>query len=158
MAKEAKYEKLAEKEEMDREVMVELEDRKKVEELKAANECLERDKRKADADAKGDANAKSAKKQCDDMKGNIKNMIMNQRAVASKKIIIMKKMAERKRKAAGGDIETMRMKMAKEAMAAVKNGDATLCDPDTPKADKTKYCNDNFDTDPDANKDCKDPE
>jgi len=31
MAKEAKYEKLAEKEELDREVMMELEDRKKME-------------------------------------------------------------------------------------------------------------------------------
>jgi hypothetical protein len=31
MAKEAKYERLAEKEELDREVMMELEDRKKIE-------------------------------------------------------------------------------------------------------------------------------
>jgi len=80
MAKEAKYEKLAEKEEMDREVMEELADRKKVEEMKAAQECLDRDKRKAEAEAKGAGGAAAAKKQCEDMKGNIKNMIMNQRA------------------------------------------------------------------------------
>lgn len=40
MAKEAKYERLAEKEELDREVMMELEDRKKIESMKAANECM----------------------------------------------------------------------------------------------------------------------
>jgi len=48
--------------------------------------------------------------------------------------------------------------MAKEAMAAVKKGDASKCDPALPKADKVKYCNENFDTDPDMNADCKDPE
>jgi hypothetical protein len=48
--------------------------------------------------------------------------------------------------------------MAKEAMAAVKLGDIKKCDPANPKAEKTKYCNDNFDTDPDMNADCKDPE
>jgi len=62
MSKEAKYEKLAEKEEMDREVMEELGDRKKIEEMKAANECLDRDKRKAEAEAKGAAAANGAKK------------------------------------------------------------------------------------------------
>jgi len=36
MAKEAKYEAAAEKEELDREVMEELEDRKKLESMKAA--------------------------------------------------------------------------------------------------------------------------
>lgn len=35
----------------------------------------------------------------DDMKGNIKNMILNQRAQASKKIEIMKKLAGRKKRA-----------------------------------------------------------
>lgn len=40
MAKEAKYERLAEKEELDREVMMELEDRKKIEMMKVADECL----------------------------------------------------------------------------------------------------------------------
>jgi len=57
MAKEAKYERLAEAEELDREVMEELEDRKKIETMKAAKECLERDKRKAEAEAKGAAAA-----------------------------------------------------------------------------------------------------
>jgi len=48
--------------------------------------------------------------------------------------------------------------MAKEAMASTKKGDGSLCNPANSKAQKTKYCNDNFDTDPDMNKDCKDPE
>lgn len=52
----------------------------------------------------------------------------------------------------------MRIKMAKAAMAAAKLGDMDLCKPDRSAADKTKYCNENFDTDPDLNKDCKDPE
>lgn len=52
----------------------------------------------------------------------------------------------------------MRLKMAKEAMAAVKQGDIKKCDPARTKAEKTKYCNENFATDPDMNKDCKDPE
>lgn len=49
--------------------------------------------------------------------------------------------------------------MAKKAMAAVKLGDITLCDSATrTKAEMLKYCNENFDTDPDLNSDCKDPE
>jgi hypothetical protein len=52
----------------------------------------------------------------------------------------------------------MRLAMAKEAMAAVKLGDPKKCDPANPKAEKTKYCNEEFDTDPDMNADCKDPE
>jgi hypothetical protein len=158
MAKEAKYEKLAEKEELDREVMEELNDRKKVEQMKAADECLARDKRKAEAEAKGGAAAAGAKKKCEEMKGNIKNMIMNERATASKKIAIMKKMAEKKRRAAQGEIGGMRIKMAKEAMAAVKLGNPAACDPESPKAEKTKYCNEAFDDDADMNQDCKDPE
>ena len=71
---------------------------------------------------------------------------------------MMKKMADKKRREALGDIQAMRPKMAKEAMASVKKGDITKCDPEQPKSEKTKYCNENFDTDPDANKDCKDPE
>jgi hypothetical protein len=49
LSKETKYEKLAEGEELDREVLEELEARKKLESLKSANECLARDKRKAEA-------------------------------------------------------------------------------------------------------------
>lgn len=48
--------------------------------------------------------------------------------------------------------------MAKEAMAAVKKGDISKCDPKNPKAEKVKYCNTEFDSDPDMNTDCKDPE
>jgi len=43
---------------------------------------------------------------------------------------MMKKMAEKKRRDAQGEIGGMRIKMAKEAMAAVKHGDATKCDPE----------------------------
>lgn len=45
--------------------------------MKAANECMDRDKRKAEAEAKGSAAADGAKKDCDAMKGEIKGMIMN---------------------------------------------------------------------------------
>jgi hypothetical protein len=38
------------------------------------------------------------------MKGEIKGMIMNQRANVSKKIAMMKKMAEKKRRGAAGEI------------------------------------------------------
>jgi len=48
--------------------------------------------------------------------------------------------------------------MAKEAMKAGKLGDPKKCDPATPKPEKVKYCNETFDTDPDMNADCKDPE
>lgn len=47
LEKETKYEKMAESEELDREVLEEINDRKKVEEMKAANECQERDERRA---------------------------------------------------------------------------------------------------------------
>lgn len=51
--------------------------------MKVANECLERDKRKAEAEAKLSAAANKAKADCENMKGEIKNMIMNKRAEAS---------------------------------------------------------------------------
>lgn len=43
-------------------------------------------------------------------------------------------------------------------MAAAKVGDATKCSPSVPAAEKNKYCNTEFDTEPDMNKDCKNPE
>jgi hypothetical protein len=43
-------------------------------------------------------------------------------------------------------------------MKANKNGDAKLCNPKNSASDKNKYCNKEFDVDPDLNKDCKDPE
>jgi len=49
LSKETKYEKLAESEELDREVLMELNARKRIEELKASDECLARDKRKAES-------------------------------------------------------------------------------------------------------------
>lgn len=85
-------------------------------------------------------------------------MIMNQRAEMSKKIAIMKKLADKENRAGANDIQDMRIKMAKEAMQAAKNGDASLCAPSRSSQEKTKYCNESFDTDPDLNKDCKDPE
>jgi len=39
-----------------------------------------------------------------EMKGNIKNMILNQRAQASKKIEMMKKLAGRKKRAADDEL------------------------------------------------------
>jgi len=99
LEKETKFEKLAESEELDREVLMELEDRKKVEVLKAANECQERDERKAAALAREAMMENQAKKEVVDMKGNIKNMIMNQRAESSKKIAMMKKLSDKKRRA-----------------------------------------------------------
>jgi len=71
---------------------------------------------------------------------------------------MMKKLADKKRRAAAGAMQDMRLTMAKKAIAAVKMGDASLCKPSNPTADKIKYCNSNFDTDPDLNRDCKDPE
>jgi len=49
MSKEAKYESLAEKEELDREILEEFEARKRLEEMRSKDECLERDQRKAAA-------------------------------------------------------------------------------------------------------------
>lgn len=66
---------------------------------------------------------------CDDMKGNIKSMIMNQRASASKKIELMKKMHDKSKRSALNDIQEMRVKMAKEAIAASKLGDLKHCKP-----------------------------
>jgi len=48
--------------------------------------------------------------------------------------------------------------MAKEAMAAQKLGDITKCDPRRSPEEKNLYCNREFDTDPNLNQDCKDPE
>lgn len=38
---------------------------------------MDRDKRRSEAEVKGVGSAEAAKKECDDMKGNIKNMILN---------------------------------------------------------------------------------
>jgi len=43
-------------------------------------------------------------KKTEEMKGNIKNMIMNQRAEASKKIALMKKMHDKTKRAGANDI------------------------------------------------------
>jgi len=158
LAKEVKYEQLAEDEELQREVLAELETRKNLEQLKAANECMARDERKAQAAAKEAAALDEAAAEVQDMKGNIKSMVMNQRANASKKIMMMKKLADKKMRENAGAAQDLRTRMAKQAMAAAKFGDAKKCDPKQPAADKTKYCNVEFDTDPDLNKDCKDPE
>jgi len=40
----------------------------------------------------------------DEMKGNVKQMVMNQRANASKKILMMKKLADKAKRASQGDI------------------------------------------------------
>lgn len=44
------------------------------------------------------------KEEVDEMKGNIKNMVMNQRAQSSKKIAMMKKLADKKLRAGANDI------------------------------------------------------
>jgi len=59
-------------------------------------------------------------------------MILNQRAQASKKIEMMKKLANRKKRASDDEIQELRVKMAKDAMAAAKLGDITKCDPKNP--------------------------
>lgn len=92
------------------------------------------------------------------MKGNIKNMIMNQRANASKKIALMRKMADKKRREAANTIQGLRLQMADSAMKSQKLGDISKCDPKSTKEEKSKYCNKEFDSDADMNKDCKDPE
>lgn len=66
------------------------------------------------------------------MKGNIKNMVMNQRATSSKKIAMMKKLADKNKRAGAGQLQDLRIKMAKEAMAAAKVGDLKLCNPSNP--------------------------
>jgi len=53
MSKEAKYEQLAEREELDREMNEEFETRKRLEEMKVKEECLERDKRSAERAGRG---------------------------------------------------------------------------------------------------------
>jgi len=53
-------------------------------------------------------------------------------------------------------MQELRTKMAKKALQDSKMGDPTKCDPNNKTEEKLKYCNDNFDTDPDLNKDCKD--
>jgi len=47
---------------------------------------LDRDKRKAESEARAEGAAAEAAEECEEMKSGIKGMIMNQRAKASKKI------------------------------------------------------------------------
>ena len=42
---------------------------------------------------------------------------------------MMKKLADKEKRAGAGDIQNLRVKMAKEAMQAAKMGDYKLCDP-----------------------------
>jgi len=158
MSKEAKYEALAEKEELDREILEEFEARKRLEELKSKNECLDRDSRRAAASSRAGLQESGNISMINEMKGNIKNMILNQRAQASKKLEMMKKLAGRKKRAADDEIQALRIQMAKTAMAASKLGDISKCDPKNPTELKNTYCNREFDDDPNLNQDCKDPE
>lgn len=65
---------------------------------------MERDKRKAAEMARNSLQAEAAVGQVEEMKGNIKNMVMNQRAGSSKKIAMMKKLADKKQRASQGDL------------------------------------------------------
>jgi len=95
--------------------------------MKHKEECLARDARKAASVSRSGLLEKAS--EIADMKNCIKNMILNQRSNASKKIELMKKMANRKKRAANDEIQELRVQMAKEAMAANKLGDITKCDP-----------------------------
>lgn len=87
-----------------------------MEQLKAADECMARDKRKAEEMARSSLATEAAATEVDEMKGNIKNMVMNQRATSSKKIAMMKKLADKKSRAGANQLQDMRIKMAKAAM------------------------------------------
>jgi len=63
---------------------------------------------------------------------------------------------DKKKRANDDEINDLKLKIAKDMMAAHNKGDMNLCKPTTPRAEVDLYCNRNFDTDPGLNQDCKD--
>ena len=91
-----------------------------------------------------------------DIKDDIKNVIMKNRGKMSKKIEIMKKLADKKRRASQEEVQMIRMKIAKELFKSKKKGNLSECTPNSSQEHIDTYCNKNFHDDVDDNRDCKD--
>jgi len=90
------------------------------------------------------------------MKDSIKQLILNQRAKQLQKLKLLKKLHEKKKRSNDEEINDLKLKIAKDMMAAHNKGDQNLCKPSNPRADVDKYCNRVFSEDPGLNSDCKD--
>ena len=93
-----------------------------------------------------------------EIRDDIKNLIMKKRASMSKKVEIMKKLANKKRQSALDEIQNVRLKIAAEVMKAQKEGNLTQCNPASPREMIENYCNKHFHDDINNNVDCKDPD
>ena len=55
-------------------------------------------------------------------------------------------------------MQVLKTKMKKDVKKSYKKGDLNLCPPKQPQTKMDDYCNKNFNTEPEENEDCKDPE
>ena len=93
------------------------------------------------------------------MKGDIRNMILRNRAEKSKKIEYMRLMSQRRKRLAQSELEQLKMNVAKNMLKASKQGNMTVCDPNSQTQESREiYCNTNFYNEPIENKECKLPE
>lgn len=74
------------------------------------------------------------------------------------KIKILKKLHDKKKRSNDDDINDIKLKIAKTMLASHNKGDGNLCKPNQSKGEMQRYCDSNFDTDINLNKDCKDVE
>ena len=159
IGKEVKYEQMMENEERIRQEDEQKELAKKLESMKLKQECLNREVKKKSAKSEADIREKQVDFDFDGLKDEIKNLIMRKRSEQSKRIEIMKKMGDRRKRDIYNQINELQMKMAKDMLKAEKNVNSSLCDPAVNnKESMNEYCNSNINDDPSMNKDCKDPD
>ena len=157
LQKEMKYEQLMFNEEKMKEKEDEKEYEKKMEELRERQDCARRDMKKRALKGEVKSEAKEMDFNFGDIEQTIKNMVLKKRKEAAKRLEIMKKMSEIRKKQKGNKMQEMRVEMASEMLNAEHAGDTSICFI-TDKDKKKDYCNKNFGEDFNTNLDCRSKE
>jgi len=86
-------------------------------------------------------------------------MILKKRQEKLKKINDLKKIHERRKRTAEGELQLLKASIAGDMIKASFKGDTTLCDPVNFAKDKQQvYCDKHFWDNANDNSDCKDPD
>lgn len=127
LQKELRYEDLIESEEKQKERDEEVELAMKLEKLKNKKDCLDNGAEKEGMKELEDQKSSSITAQLDEMKDQIKNMILKKRQNKLKQLEKMNKFSGRKKKDMMGKIQQARMEVAADVMKAHKKGDMGKC-------------------------------
>ena len=158
LSKEMKYEQLMFNEEKIRERDEKIAFEKKMEELKEKEDCMKRDVKKNELKAERKGQKKEAGINIAELETTIKNIVLKKRQDAAKKLEIMRKMSEIRRKKDQSQMQEFRVKMASEVLNSDKKGNVSTCRPNATKDEIKNYCNVQFSDDIAINLDCRNPD